>query len=280
MRIFVTGSQGGIGRHLCQRLIGDGHEVVGFDQADGAPTRGDLRDYMTVRDAMAGCDAVAHLGAIPGPVAGKEEAVLASNAQGTWNVLLACVHHGISRAVCFSSVNAFGCFGVARTPPYLPGDDETPRDNRNVYQLAKQFVEETGEFFSRVHGMDVFCLRPVYCPQPSAYANWNHWDPSTTPSKAALSEFFSYVDVRDVCDATVRALTHDIHGYAAFLLAADDTTVDVPTAELVERFYADIPWTTDQAAWLARGTHAGLIDCRVAKQLLGWQPTHSWRDGS
>ncbi|MFY7951193.1 MAG: NAD-dependent epimerase/dehydratase family protein [Armatimonadaceae bacterium] len=278
MRILVTGSQGGIGRHLVARLIERGHCVVSFDVVPGGDITGDLRDYPTVLAAAEGCDAVAHLGAIPGPVAGKEDAVLASNAQGTWNVLLACVAHGIRRAVCYSSVNAFGCFGVERTAPYLPGDDQTPPDTRNPYQLAKHLVEEIAEHFARVHAMTVLCPRPVYCPQPSAYAHFNQWDPTTPPSRSALSEFFSYVDVRDVCEATVAALEKDITGYASFLLAADDTTVGVPTAELVERFYGDVSWIQDKKAWLARGTHTGLIDCRVAKTLLGWQPRHSWRD--
>ncbi|MFM7322948.1 MAG: NAD-dependent epimerase/dehydratase family protein [Armatimonadota bacterium] len=280
MRILVTGSQGGIGHHLVRQLHERGHSVVGFDQASGADIVADLRDYTAVLAAAEGCDAVAHLGAIPGPVKGKEEAVLASNAQGTWNVLLACVAHGIKRAVCYSSVNAFGCFGIARTAPYLPGDDRTPPDTRNEYQLAKHLVEEIGEHFARVHGMTVLCPRPVYCPQPSAYATWNRWDPNTKPSKAALSEFFSYVDVRDVCDATVAALEKELVGFASFLLAANDTTVDVPTAELVERFYGDVPWLADRTQWLSRGVHTGLIDCKVARTLLDWNPTRSWRDGA
>ena len=31
MRVVVTGAAGFIGYHLCDRLLGDGHEVVGID---------------------------------------------------------------------------------------------------------------------------------------------------------------------------------------------------------------------------------------------------------
>jgi dTDP-glucose 4,6-dehydratase len=31
MRILITGAAGFLGSHLCERLLGDGHEVVGMD---------------------------------------------------------------------------------------------------------------------------------------------------------------------------------------------------------------------------------------------------------
>ena len=31
MRILITGAAGFLGSHLCDRLIGDGHDVIGLD---------------------------------------------------------------------------------------------------------------------------------------------------------------------------------------------------------------------------------------------------------
>lgn len=280
MRILVTGSEGGIGSRLAARLREEGHTVKGMDQQAHAEICGDLRDYPTVLAAVEGVDAVAHLGAIPSPRAGQEEAVLASNAQGTWNVLLACVHHGVKRAVCYSSVNAFGSFGGERRPPYLPGDDVFPAETHNVYQLAKHLVEEIGEHFVRNHGMTVLCPRPVFVARPEHYPRWREWFNDDPDSHGSQTDLFSYVDVRDVCDATIRALTLDLSGFASFLLTADDTTSLLPTEELVRRHYPDVSWRVSKDAWLEQNPHRSLVDCRVAKTLLGWQPRHSWRDGA
>ena len=35
MRVLVTGCAGFIGSHLCETLLGDGHEVVGVDALTG-----------------------------------------------------------------------------------------------------------------------------------------------------------------------------------------------------------------------------------------------------
>ena len=61
---------------------------------------------------------------------------------------------------------------------------------------------------------------------------------------------------------------------------ADDTTVTMPTAELVDKNYPDTPWKQDRAAWLADNPHRTLMDCTHAKEALGWQPKRSWREQS
>ena len=277
MHILVTGSQGGIGSRLTPLLKEAGHTVRTLDQTEGGDLTVDLRDFEAVAAAVEGVDAVAHLGAIHGPRRGEEEAVLASNAQGTWNVLLGCVRHNVKRAVCFSSVNAFGSFGGERRPVYLPGDDAFPSETHNVYQLGKSLVETIGEHFSRMYGMTVLCPRPVFVSRPEFYDRWRGHVPTGEPNHGSLTDLFSYVDVRDVCDATIRGLTNDITGFSAFLLSADDTITSTPTAELVERHYSDVSWRVPLETWLADNPHRALIDCAVAKELLGWQPQHTWR---
>ena len=88
----------------------------------------------------------------------------------------------------------------------------------------------------------------------------------------------SYVDITDVAEATRLALTlPELSGFHAFLLAADDTTSIHPTTEIIARRLASVPWRIPQEEWLAQNPYRGLIDCRVAKELLGWQPKVSWR---
>ena len=92
-------------------------------------------------------------------------------------------------------------------------------------------------------------------------------------------EYWAYVDVRDVGDAVLRCLTLEGVRHERFLLAAADTSVDVPTVELLERHHPSIPWPVqDRSAWLAGDPYRSLIDCSHARTVLGWRRRHSWRD--
>jgi nucleoside-diphosphate-sugar epimerase len=278
--ILVTGSEGRIGRVLVALLSSEGHTVRTFDQVEGAEIVGDLRDAPAVFAALEGVDAVAHLGAIPGPKAGEEEAVLASNTQGTWNVLLGCVRHGVRRAVNFSSVNAFGSFAHGNPLMHLPGGDDYPARHINVYMLGKHLAEEVGKYFAANHDMTVLCPRPVFVAVPDHYARWRERVAAgALPIPSGVNvDLWSYVDVRDVCEATRLALTlPDLRGFHAFLLSADDTVLPVPTAEIVDRELAHIVWRVDRDAYLGGDPYRSLVDCTKAKSLLGWRPRHSWR---
>lgn len=266
MKILVTGSAGRIGRVLCALLTEHGHTVVPFDQEQG-----DLRDLTAVSAAVAGVDAVAHLGAIPWAIPGRDADVMSVNVQGTANVLLACVQHGVKRVVAYSSVNAFGSFGVGREIVHLPGGDDYPFGSYNIYQLSKHLNEDTCRFFAERHGMTVLCPRPVFVSTPESYEKWHDGD-------GYLPDLCSYVDVSDVAEATRLALVKDdLQGFHAFLLAADDTTSAAPTAELVARNLPETPWRLPQETWLAENPYRTLVDCTTAKTLLGWQPKVSWR---
>lgn len=249
-----------------------------FDIAEGADRTGDLHAIDVVRAAMEGCERVVHAGAIPSNRAGMEEKVFSSNAVGTWNVLQAAQEQGIGRVVVFSSVNAFGSFGVERPMAYLPGDDDWPNLFWGPYQLAKHVVEEVAAYFAQNHAMTVPCLRPMLVASEPHYQRW-FGPEGKGPSAHLVSEFWGYVDLRDVVEAVFCGLFHEnFTGFGAFLLAADDTASTTPTAEIVARDYPDVPWKGDRDVWLAGGTHRGLIDCREAKEKLGWRPRHSWRD--
>jgi len=284
MKILVTGSAGLIGQALVALLRQEGYEVRTLDryaqkqEAAGEHVPGDLRDIHLVRRAVQGMDAVAHLGAIPSDSHGREDEVLSVNVQGTWNVLLACVEAGVSRAVCYSSVNALGCFGGHRPAVYLPIDDSYPRHPITVYQLSKHLVEETCQAFTARYGLQTICLRPVGVWNKHALEKFRR-EEFGRQVEWGKEQYWSYVALQDVCDATLRALTVENVTYDAFLLSASDTFTPIPTAELVEKFYPNTPWLKqDLEAYLATNPYRSLIDCSHAREVLGWEPKHSWRN--
>lgn len=276
-KVLVTGGAGQIGSHVATRLRESGTAVVTTDIHGDVDIQMDLTHYQSVQAALTDCTHVIHCGAIPSPIDGRETDVLASNAQGTWNILQGCANHGISRVVVFSSVNAFGSFSGRRPLAYLPGDDAYPVHTHNAYQLAKHLVETTAQHYSRMHNMDIALLRPVYVASEKAYSVWKA-NVDTAPNIWSISDLWSYVDLRDVVSAAILAATVPFSGCHQMLLAAGDTTSKLPTSALLERDYPEAVMTDRLTEWLTNdNVFRGLIDCSAARNVIGWEPQYSWR---
>jgi UDP-glucose 4-epimerase len=138
MRILVTGHRGNVGVPVARHLEGLGHDVVGFDLADGM----DLLDAGEVRRAARGCAAIVHLGALSHDLAGSPEQIMAVNVLGTWHVLLAAESAGVPRVIHFSSAQVFGIAEGERLPDYFPVDDAHPRRAMRAYGLSKRLGED------------------------------------------------------------------------------------------------------------------------------------------
>ena len=134
MKAFVTGVAGFIGSNLADRLLADGHEVVGWDNlstgqlrflegAMGQPgfrlLRGDTLDLPGMTAAMAGCDTVFHFAANADIRDGwsHPRRDLEHNTIATFNVLEAMRANGIRR-IAFSSTGS--TYGEALVTPDRP----------------------------------------------------------------------------------------------------------------------------------------------------------------
>ena len=97
--------------------------------------------------------------------------------------------------------------------------------------------------------------------------------------RSQVSDFWSYVDVRDVAEAALLSLTAKVDRHRAFLLAADDNRSQEDLSEIVEKHYVHLPWPKiSKEDYIARNPKASLVDCTQAKQVLGWQPKYSQFD--
>jgi len=115
MKALVTGGAGFVGRHLAERLVKEGNEVVVVDLPNGCldgldntcgETRGcDLCDFESFGDAFSGVDVVFHIAAFASPW-GAHEKFWAVNVNGTENVIRACKEAGVKRLVAVSSTSA------------------------------------------------------------------------------------------------------------------------------------------------------------------------------
>ena len=286
MKILVTGSAGGIGGWVVKRLLEAGHTLHTVDipaqpaSSDYEHVPGDIRDLSLVRRLMQGMQAVVHLAAIPYDIERQDELILDTNIRGTWNVLLAAQEAGVQRVVNFSSINALGQGDPNHPGLYLPLDDDIPHFTVRNYPLSKHIGEELCYAFASRGVFSAVSLRPGLVTLPgSSRQRW--WDlmPEDFKLRGQISDFFCYVDVRDVAEAALLSLTAKVEIHQAFLLSADENRARRPTAEIVEQYYARLPWLKiSKDEYLARGEFISLVDCRAAKQVLGWQPRYSLFD--
>src|SRR4051794_5405580 len=109
-QVLVTGGAGTIGSAVVRRLRADGLDVRIADQRGDVDVTGDLRDYATAREAVAGCSHVIHLAAIVGGIGNfhKFPFTLLENNHGLYNAIFrAAIDEQIERFTYVSSSMVF-----------------------------------------------------------------------------------------------------------------------------------------------------------------------------
>ncbi len=281
MRIAVTGARGRLGRAVVARLSEqEGVETVGIDKGtaprdDDAPTRdADLCDLGQVYGALAGVDAVIHLGAIPAPTGLPPERVFGNNIVSQFNVFEAAATLGIRRVVSASSVSALGFPWQYRwsEPLYLPIDEEHPLLPQDCYGLSKAAGEEIAAAYCRRGAGSAASLRfSTILSDEDTYRRVLA-STSADPQRAAAL-LWSYVDRRDAAEACVLAVTASFEGHQPLYITAADTTAERPTDELIAQWYPTVPRRPGE-----RRAHWSLLDCTRATDTIGYQPRYTWLD--
>jgi len=185
-RYLVTGGAGFIGSHLTERLLDDGHRVRLLDDFSSGResnlasfrshpglevVRGDVADFDTVAQAVAGADGVFHLaaiGSVPRSVV-DPIATHVANTTGTLNVLVACRDLNVKRMIFAGSSSVYGELEE------LPKREEHPTRPISPYGLSKLMGEEYCRIFNELYGLEAVTLRyyNVFGPRQSpdgAYA--------------------------------------------------------------------------------------------------------------
>lgn len=194
--ILLTGGSGLVGRTLAP-MLADRWNVTHFDMTppgDGLPlVQADLRDPHAVAATCDGMDAIVHVAALHGRAwneAGDDKS-FEVNVTGTKNILEGAIKAGVKRVVFTSSIWATG---HGPNPPYLPIDEDLPREPAELYGLTKALGENMCRYASATHGISTIVLRPGGIAPADAY---------DTHNARYLS---ACVDVRDVAQAHKLAL--------------------------------------------------------------------------
>ena len=291
MRIFFTGGSGKAGRHVAPHLAEQGHQVTNADLVPlGHPDVNDLQVDLTdagqVYSALAGLatfdeldlpekpsyDAVVHFAAVPAILRTADSATYATNVLSTYHVLEAATRLGIRKVVFASSETTYGvCFAQGeRRPLHVPVDEEHPTVPEDSYAMSKVANEVTARSFQARTGADIYGLRINNVIEPHEYAEL--FPDFLDDPALRRRNIFAYIDVRDLGQMVQRCLTTDGLGYEVFNVANADMSVAATTDEVIERFYDGI----EVRRKMGRDETFYAID--KARELVGFEPQHSWRD--
>ncbi|WP_026922620.1 NAD-dependent epimerase/dehydratase family protein [Glycomyces arizonensis] len=280
-RVAVTGGSGKLGRAVVRDLVEHGWDVVNLDRVPSpdalAPfTKVDLTDYGQAVEALTriddrydGVDALVHLAAIPAPGLQANAATFRNNMLTTFNVFQAARLAGITNVVWASSETVLG-LPFETPPPYLPVDEEYAARPESTYSLVKHLEETmvaelcrwipelkaTGLRFSNVMYPEDYAAFPAFDDDPEL-RRWNLW---------------SYIDARDGAQAVRFGLEREGTGREVFVIASPDTVMTTPTMELVERYYPELELRRPIEG------HETLLSIEKARRILGYNPSHSWRN--
>lgn len=304
MHILITGAAGFLGSHLCDRLLYEGHSVVGMDNfitgnpqnlahiaghPDFSFIRHDVSNFIFVPGKV---DAVLHFAspASPNPnspfgYVNLPIQTMKAGALGTHNTLGVARAHG-ARFLLASTSEIYG------DPLEHPQKESywghvDPIGPRSVYDEAKRFAEALTMAYHRFHGLDTRIVRifNTYGPRmrlddgrvvPNFIKQALGHQPLTVYGDGTQTRSFTYVD--DLIEGIYRLLLSDVH---------EPVNIGNP----VETTILDFAKTINEIT----GNPAGIIykegqrgegdpqrrrpDITRAKENLDWQPKTFLEEG-
>jgi dTDP-glucose 4,6-dehydratase len=304
MRILITGAAGFLGSHLCDRLLRDGHEVVGLDNfVTGSVEniahlignekftfhRHDVSNYIFLPGKV---DAVLHFASPASPNPKSPMAyfnlpiqTMKAGALGTHNSLGVAKAHG-ARFLLASTSEIYGDPMVHPQVESYAGNVD-PIGPRSVYDEAKRFAESLTMAYHRQHGVDTRIVRifNTYGPRmdlndgralPNLLKQALQGEPLSVYGDGLQTRSFCYVD--DLVDGVVKLLWSDEH--LPVNIGNPDEMTLIQFAEAINEIVgnrAGIGFVPDARS--ERDPQRRRPDIARARQILGWSPRVSLREG-
>jgi nucleoside-diphosphate-sugar epimerase len=284
-RICVTGASGQAGRAVVAELVEHGYQVVATDIAanrddlESGALRADLTDYGQALEALKGAEGVIHLANIPAPGLSTPAVTFNANIAMNFNVFHAAAGLGLRRVVWASSETTLGLpFGMpfleaeGLPPRYVPVDEDHYPVPSSTYALSKVTSETIAEHIARWSRIPFVALRFSNIMVEGDYEEFpSMW----SDAHARKWNLWGYVDVRDVaaaCRLAFEAPTEAVAGSPSFIIAAADTVMNRSSPTLLAEVFPDVPLTREV------GEFETLLGIDRARQVIGYEPRHSWRD--
>lgn len=297
--VIITGCAGFIGSHLLDRLLVDGHKVIGIDNfstgrrqfVSGAlahPNFGlveiDLLDLGALKEAFAGGEAVFHLAANAdvrfGPDHPRKD--LEQNTIATYNVLEAMRANGIKKFAFSSTGSVYGEAPVVPTPEDGPFPIQT-----SLYGASKAACEGMIAAYCESFGFQSWIFRFVSI-LGERYTHGHVFDfyekLKDDPTRLLVlgngRQRKSYLYVHDCIDAILLAMEKANDKVNIFNLGVDGyCKVDDSIGWICEELGVQptLEYSGGDRGWVGDNPFIFLDTKKI--QSLGWKPKFSIRDG-
>ena len=304
MRVLITGAAGFLGSHLCDRLLAEGHQVVGMDNfITGDPENlihlagnnnfsfieQDISDFIS---APAKMDAVLHFAspASPNPKSpygypNLPIQTMKAGALGTHNCLGICRAQS-ARFLLASTSEVYG------DPLEHPQKESywghvDPVGPRSMYDEAKRFAEAMTMAYHQMHSVDTRIVRifNTYGPRmriddgrvvPNFISQALHQQPLTIYGDGSQTRSFCYVN--DLVEGIYRLLMSD--EYMPVNIGNPTETSILEFAEAINRLTGN-PAGLDYhpGSRLGDDPQRRRPDITRARSLLGWEPKIALEEG-
>jgi dTDP-glucose 4,6-dehydratase len=304
MRILITGAAGFLGSHLCDRLLAEGHSVVGLDnfvtgRAENIAhlaanenflfIRRDVSEFIFVPGKL---DAVLHFAspASPNPespfgYSNIPIQTMKAGALGTHNCLGVCRDKG-ARFLLASTSEIYGDpLEHPQTETYWGHVD--PVGPRSMYDEAKRFAEAMTMAYHKMHKIDTRIVRifNTYGPRmslgdgrvvPNLVQQSLRREPLSVYGDGSQTRSFCYVD--DLVEGIYRLLLSDEH---------DPVNIGNPVETSILEFAKIINSLSGNKAGLdyhpdkrfGNDPQRRCPDITRARSILGWEPKVNLQEG-
>jgi len=284
MRILLTGHSGLIGKHLADRLIKDGHEVIGISKSNRNKSKFDvvecdLRDPKIIDTVeMIAPEMVIHLAAdaAEGKSMFSPIEISTSNYNTFMNVLVGALRgKKLKRFVFTSSIAVYG----AIHSPFREQDVPIPED---IYGINKLAIEQSLKVMSSVHRFEYTIVRPhnVYGeyqrmddPYRNVLALWMNSllkkEPYVIFGDGSMKRCFSYV--KDVVEVIHKA-SFSPYKNMIFNVGSDNFYALKDVSAVLQKI-AGVKITPKFLPTRVHEVHTAVSDHTLANNLFGYKDT-------
>ena len=305
MSILVTGAAGFLGSHLSERLVREGHRVVGLDSFDDFYDRaikeenltvlraastfslveGDIRDSAALDGVPSDVTLVVHLAARAGVRPSIEDPQLYSsvNVDGTWQLLEWTKQRGIPHFVFASSSSVYGNCDIA---PFR--EDIVVDRPISPYAATKLAGELACHTYHHLHDLSVMALRffTIYGPRQRPDLAIHKFarllrDGHSIPMFGDGSTERDYTYVDDILRGILASIALLRRSDPLFEIVNLGESRTVSLREMIHVLGEEmgVEPVIDQQEMQPGDVERTYADVSKARELLGYEPSVEFRDG-
>lgn len=305
MKFLVTGASGFIAKKLCEKLLADGHQVVGtvrsIEQVKAFSPKLEIFQIKSIdssadwTQALTNVDIVIHLAArvhvMHETATDPLKEYLAVNSEGTINLAKQAEKAGVKRFIFMSTIGVNG--DASGNKSFTEKDEPSPH---NMYSISKKNAEDKLLDLANKGEMRVVIIRA-----PLVYGKGNRGNFHALKKVvmrgipmplATIHNLKSFIYVGNLIDAIILCSTHN-NAKGIYLVSDGE---DISTPELIKRLYNTLGRTSrlfpfpffllqlaafvvGKSEVLNRLVNSLTLSNSKIRQELNWKPPYTMSEG-